>query len=92
MGFKTGLVVGFGVGYVKGSKAGRERYEQIKRNWKRVQATEAYGRASEKLSAAVGLGMQRGKEMAFGNLMKSTSRKSDEVMIGRNGPSDFYSR
>ena len=29
MGFKSGLIVGFGVGYVLGSKAGRERYEQI---------------------------------------------------------------
>ncbi len=29
MAFKTGLVVGLGVGYVLGAKAGRERYEQI---------------------------------------------------------------
>ncbi|MGI9648054.1 MAG: hypothetical protein ACR2OI_06000 [Acidimicrobiia bacterium] len=29
MGFKSGLIVGLGVGYVLGSKAGRERYEQI---------------------------------------------------------------
>jgi hypothetical protein len=92
MGFKTGLIVGFGFGYVKGSKAGRERYEQIKRNWKKVQATEAYDRASEKLSAAVGLGVQRGKEIAFGNLMKNSSRRSEEVFAGRNGPSDLYSR
>jgi len=29
MGFKTGLIIGFGAGYVLGTKAGRERYEQI---------------------------------------------------------------
>jgi len=29
MAFKTGLVVGLGVGYVLGAKAGRDRYEQI---------------------------------------------------------------
>lgn len=29
MAFKAGLVVGFGVGYVLGAKAGRERYDQI---------------------------------------------------------------
>lgn len=29
MAFRTGLLIGFGVGYVLGAKAGRERYEQI---------------------------------------------------------------
>lgn len=28
--FRTGLIVGLGIGYVLGTKAGRERYEQIK--------------------------------------------------------------
>ncbi|UYO97404.1 hypothetical protein OED01_01350 [Microbacterium sp. M28] len=30
---KIGLVVGLGVGYVLGTRAGRERYEQIKTQW-----------------------------------------------------------
>ncbi|MBS1673811.1 MAG: hypothetical protein JSS74_07585 [Actinobacteria bacterium] len=30
---KIGLVVGLGVGYVLGTRAGRERYEQIKKQW-----------------------------------------------------------
>ncbi len=30
---KTGIVVGLAVGYVLGSRAGRERYEQIKTQW-----------------------------------------------------------
>ena len=29
MAFKTGLVIGLGVGYVLGAKAGRDRYDQI---------------------------------------------------------------
>jgi len=33
---KIGLVVGLGVGYVLGTRAGRERYEQIKRQWLKV--------------------------------------------------------
>jgi hypothetical protein len=33
MGFKTGLLVGFGIGYVLGTKAGRERYEELKASW-----------------------------------------------------------
>lgn len=30
MRFRTGLVIGLGIGYVLGAKAGRERYEQIR--------------------------------------------------------------
>ncbi|WP_214467724.1 hypothetical protein [Microbacterium flavescens] len=33
---KAGLVVGLAVGYVLGSRAGRERYEQIKTQWLKV--------------------------------------------------------
>ena len=29
MAFKSGLVIGLGVGYVLGAKAGRERYDQM---------------------------------------------------------------
>ncbi len=33
---KAGLVIGLGVGYVLGTRAGRERYEQIKGLWLKV--------------------------------------------------------
>ncbi len=33
---KIGLVVGLGAGYVLGTRAGRERYEQIKKQWLKV--------------------------------------------------------
>jgi hypothetical protein len=33
---KAGLVVGLAVGYVLGTRAGRERYEQIKEQWLKV--------------------------------------------------------
>lgn len=37
---KIGLVVGLGVGYVLGTRAGRERYEQIKTQWLKVWNTD----------------------------------------------------
>ena len=40
MRFKTGLTIGFAVGYVLGTKAGRERYEQIRSVWQRVAADD----------------------------------------------------
>ena len=33
---KIGLVVGLGVGYVLGTRAGRQRYEQLKSQWLKV--------------------------------------------------------
>ena len=33
---KAGLVIGLAVGYVLGTRAGRERYEQIKAQWLKV--------------------------------------------------------
>ncbi|WP_136055353.1 hypothetical protein [Microbacterium sp. K24] len=37
---KIGLVVGLGVGYVLGTRAGRERYEQIKTQWLKLYHTD----------------------------------------------------
>ncbi len=37
---KVGLVVGIAAGYVLGSRAGRERYDQIKTEWLKVWNTE----------------------------------------------------
>ncbi len=33
---KIGLIVGLGAGYVLGTRAGRERYEQIRTQWQKV--------------------------------------------------------
>ena len=54
MSFKTGIFIGFAAGYVLGSKAGRERYDQIRRT-----AEKAWGSGpAEKLrsTAAVAAG------------------------------------
>lgn len=37
---KIGLVVGLGVGYVLGTRAGRERYDQIKTQWLKLYHTD----------------------------------------------------
>lgn len=38
---KVGLVVGLGVGYVLGTRAGRKRYEQIKAQWLKLWELDA---------------------------------------------------
>lgn len=52
MKLRTGLVVGFAVGYYFGSKAGRERYEQLRRLLDRTAPMS-------KVRAAVELGRER---------------------------------
>lgn len=38
--FRRGLILGAGVGYVLGTKAGRERYEQLRSAWRKVSSSD----------------------------------------------------
>ncbi|WP_136030737.1 hypothetical protein [Microbacterium sp. PF5] len=51
---KIGLVVGLGVGYVLGTRAGRERYEQIRTQWLKVWNTDPVQDQVEKVKDFVG--------------------------------------
>ena len=57
-----GIVVGFGVGYYFGARAGRERYEDINRMIRKIKRTDAFETATEKTKAAVDLGVERAKD------------------------------
>lgn len=54
---KLSFLVGFGTGYVLGAKAGRERYEQIRRAWEKAkdnpQLQSAAGVAQAQADAVV---------------------------------------
>ena len=60
MGFKTGLLVGFGVGYVLGTKAGRERYEELKASWDQFVGNPSVQRAVTRGKEVVEAGTRRG--------------------------------
>lgn len=51
---KIGLVVGLGVGYVLGTRAGRERYEQIRTQWLKVWHLDPVQRQVETAKAFIG--------------------------------------
>ena len=60
MGFKTGLLVGMGVGYVMGTKAGRERYEELKASWDQFTGNPSVQRLVTKGKDIVETGAEQG--------------------------------
>jgi hypothetical protein len=60
MGFKTGLLVGLGVGYVFGAKAGRERYEELKASWEQFVGSPRVQSVVDKGKEVVETGKERG--------------------------------
>ncbi len=48
MRFRFGLIIGFAVGYYFGTRAGRERYEEIQRWIRKAKSSELYEVAEEK--------------------------------------------
>jgi hypothetical protein len=60
MGFKTGMLVGFGVGYVLGSKAGRERYEELRGAWDQFTGNPSVQRVVTKGREVVDTGVNKG--------------------------------
>src|SRR5215470_17149407 len=59
MGYRLAFIVGFGVGYIVGARAGRERYEQMKKAATQVvqsppvqKATQAAGAKATELTKA----------------------------------------
>ena len=62
MRFRLGLASGFAAGYYLGTRAGRERYEQINRTLAKVRRSEAYETAADKAKAAVDAGVEKARE------------------------------
>ena len=60
MGFKTGLLFGLGVGYVLGTKAGRERYEELKATWDQFTGNPSVQRIVTKGKDIVETGTEQG--------------------------------
>ena len=83
MGQKTGFLIGFGVGYVLGSKAGRQRYEDIRRWWNQFSGNPTVQRAAERTKDMASDGAKRGLSVVqqgvekAGDAVKSRLHKSD---------------
>ena len=68
MRFRLGLLIGGGVGYVLGARAGRERYEDIRRWWAAAQKNPSM---SQVTSVTQGLS-DLGRSIVAGGLSKTS--------------------
>ena len=73
--FKLGLALGLGIGYVLGTKAGRERYLQLQRNmrraselWQKASSSSLAQKAAHKAGEALGDGLESAKRTTVGKL------------------------
>lgn len=82
MGFKTGMMVGLGIGYVLGTRAGRERYEELRRMWDdftgNPRVREAVGRGKE----MVGSGVDESLRAVQGGVDKATGAVKERLEEG----------
>ena len=79
MGFKTGVLVGFGVGYVFGTRAGRERYEELKQNWDRFMGNPQVQRMTERGKDVVETGARKGLSAVQGGVEKAADKVKDKL-------------
>ncbi len=82
MGTKSGLVVGFGIGYLLGSRAGRERYEQLLARYRRVTASPTFQRATERAKAVAGDQARVAMQTAQKGVQKASSVVRDRRASG----------
>jgi methylase of polypeptide subunit release factors len=91
MAFRSGFVLGLGVGYVLGTRAGRERYEQIRALWHQVSGSPAVQRAAEKAKEAASSGTQKGFSVIQsgvergGTAVKARLRRDDDETTWTDG-------
>ena len=63
MRFKLGLIIGLSVGYYFGAKAGRARYEQLRKWLQQAKESEILETATDKAKAVVDLGVERARDL-----------------------------
>jgi hypothetical protein len=80
---KKGLIIGFAAGYVLGAKAGRQRYEQIREWWQKLNGNAAVQRVTENAKQLAGEAGRKGLEAVQGGVGKVTGAVRNR--LGENG-------
>jgi hypothetical protein len=82
--FRLGLTLGLGIGYVLGTKAGKERYLQMQRNarrasqlWQKVSSSSLAQKLGRKASEALGDSLGNAKRTTISKLPWMKDRIAD---------------
>ena len=70
---RTWLLIGFAVGYVLGSKAGRERYEQIRKFARRISENPPIRQVIDEAKDLADSGTARARELVGDQLRDASS-------------------
>ncbi|MDL4771334.1 YtxH domain-containing protein [Spirillospora sp. NBC_01491] len=93
MKYRATFIAGAAVGYVLGTKAGRERYEQIKRTSRRVAENptvqEAAGVVRAKGEELAGAAKDRAGDLATNARDRVPDQIGDRIPGGRRVPAEY---
>jgi hypothetical protein len=85
MSTKTGLLAGFAAGYILGSKAGRERYQQIEQWWNKFAGNPKVQQLTDRGKELAGEAGRRGMGAVQGGVTKASSAVRNR--LGETGES-----
>jgi hypothetical protein len=92
MRFRLGLLAGAAIGYLQGTKAGRERYEQIRQQWQKARRTQPAQRlsgefehAAERASHSIGQAANRGVDKVRGIIRRGEKGGGETAATGGDG-------
>jgi uncharacterized protein YjbJ (UPF0337 family) len=74
---RLGFFIGFGAGYVLGAKAGKERYEQLRRLYDNLVSSPGFQQATGKAKNAVGTSFEQAKGAASEGVGKMSGAIKD---------------
>jgi hypothetical protein len=79
MRFRMGFLLGFGTGYVLGTKAGRQRYEQLRGMWGQVAESPTVQKAAERTKEMAGEQARKSLSLVQSGVEKAGSAVRDRL-------------
>jgi len=80
---KLGIAIGLAAGYVLGTRAGRERYQQLTASAKRLADDPSVQRLQEELNGLFGSARQRVADSASTTVQRVSGQAADKVQQAR---------